>query len=306
MTHPDSEHGNFVGDGMSTAETQQCWMNAIILCTKPGSTKHTGIVNHLATSKFGDTPIIPMTPHRVAETEFNHYTTRAHIVAAMKTLQAPQDPGPMLLHTIGASTTALMMNQEPVIVATDVMLDIKHRGHTWLAHNKPDPASSRDDLFAMLMSMISPVNAGISGLIDARLRVGAAALCVDSKRGIAGTTETFITFNPLEPNVIQQYLNQYSTSELPQTNAAIRWEHPIFRSRMHSINGIPIDDPAFADEFDILVRQAQGALPEIGDLLTQANRFRRSGATGQLHEVTSVAREIFPQQEVGRWGVWYT
>ena len=306
MTRPDYEHQDFEEAKGISVETQQCWMNAIIVCTKPGSRKHTGIVANLAASKFENAPVIPMTPHHVAETNFNHFTTRADLVAAMKTLQAPQDPRPMVHHATGDDTIFQIGDGESVIVANDVMLDIRRRDDRWLAHNKPDALWSRDDIFAMLTSMISPVNAGLSSTIDARLRVGAAAFCANSKRGIAGTNEKFMTLEPLDTNTIRQYMSNYPTPDLLNTNAALRWEDPILSSRICSINGIPIDDPRFSDELSLLVRQAQGSLPEIGDLLTQMNRFRLSGATGQLHEVTSVARGVLPRQDVGSWGIWYT
>lgn len=284
----------------------QCWMNAIIVCTKPGSRKHTGILANLAASKFENAPVIPMTPHHVAETDFNHFTTRADLVAAMKTLQAPQDPRPMVHHATGDHTIFQIGDGESVIVANDVMLDIRRKDDRWLAHNKPDALSSRGDIFTMLTSMVSPVNAGLSSTIDARIRVGAAAFCANSRRGIAGTTEKFMTLEPLDTNTIRLYMSNYPISDLLNTNAGLRWEDPILSSRIRSINGIPIDDPRFSDELSLLLRQAQGSLPEIDDLLTQANRFRLSGATGQLHEVTSVARDVLPKRDAGSWGVWYT
>ncbi|GEM_PF-2973251 len=306
MTRPDSEHQNLERHVQKAEETPRCWMSAIILCTKPGSVKHTEIVSNLAVSEFGHAPVIPMTPHKVAETEFNHFTTRAHLVAAIKTLLAPEDPGPMVQHTTGDNTIFQIGGREPVIVANDVMLDIRPRGGMWLTYNKPDPTYSRDEILAMLTSMVSPTNADLSGTIDARIRVGAAAFCRGSKRGIAGTTKRFIAFEPLDTELIKQYMNDYPTPELLKTNAALRWEHPILKSRIRSINETQVGDPGFPNELDVLLRQAQGSLPEIGSLLTQVNRFRLSGATGQLHEVPTVARNVLPSQDVGSWGIWYT
>lgn len=292
-------------DKRSAEPNSFSWVNAIVLCTKLNSVKYWGVADHLAKSMFRMAPIIPMTPHQVPEVDFNHITTRADIVAAMKTLQTPINPLPMVHHVLGKTHEHPSQGGEPVAVATDVMLDIKQNG-IWVAHNKPDPASSRSELFDSFMSMLSPGNARLFGGIEARLRVGAATYCMKTKRGIAGTTETFFTLKPLEEEEIRRYMSPYSLDDLLKTNAALRWEDDTLRKQIQSVNGVPVEDSEFTIELNTLLKQAQGALPEIGNLLGQTNRFRLSGAAGHLNDVAAFARDVLPRQKVGSWGLWHT
>ncbi|MBI4065540.1 hypothetical protein HY409_04215 [Candidatus Gottesmanbacteria bacterium] len=279
-------------------------IRAIVLCTKPESRKHIGMLRSIEQTGIDGVPIVAMKPNKINETMFNNALARsAHLIAALKALQTPKNPEVMLQAMLGIGYLPRLDQGVDIFVANDVMLDVERREGDWRVCNKPLPESTPAEIGKLLLSLFGERNAGPHGLIKARIRVGAAVHCPSTGRGIAGGVEQFFDVSPLDSRQIKTYVESQPLPHLLSANAACRWEDMV--ENIYAIDGIPRDDVEFSGQLDLLLRQAQGSLPEIGTLLNQRAIFDIQQSQGDLtSELRVAAKNVAPDLDVGSWNTW--
>ncbi|MBI4058490.1 hypothetical protein HY408_01855 [Candidatus Gottesmanbacteria bacterium] len=323
--------------------------NALYLVTSRRGHKYDAAKNLLIGSGYGDIPIGSAYPNLYEETDYNSCSGAPHIVAAIKILQR-----------VGGNWKSMFKGQfqieEPtypegvsLMMASDVMLDTPADSRSkarWETHNKPPPESTPEEIYARLVDTfcVNPFF-GVSGylpFLEARIRVGLAAFCLEHERGVAGVKEHFIHFTPLTEDELFLYvygvrradalgrtasvahfhelfyyevltekeqerlMNGIPVDVLGHSNLGWQWEHPIVRRHVQSVDGVNRVDDVYIEKMRRFFESIKGAPRQLSKLVKDAFRFSQSKSRGNLTpDVAQVVSHFSQIDTAGTWDTWY-